>query len=95
MPLADGLILWQMTPSKKCRCKHFCKSAPTPINKEIKAFVIRQLELIADEGQLDALTQFIEDERLSAPAIQVLAAIQSERQMMLCSVHWLKQPMNK
>ena len=57
----------------------FAKALQLPINKEIKAFVIRQLELIADEGQLDALTQFIEDERLSAPAIQVLAAIQSEK----------------
>lgn len=55
------------------------KALQLPIDKEIKAFLISQMELISGEGQIDALIPFVLDERLSAPAVQALAAMKSDK----------------
>lgn len=57
----------------------YAKALQLPLDKEVKAFLIGQMELIADEGQLEVLSKFIDDERLSAPAVQTLSMIQSEK----------------
>jgi HEAT repeat protein len=47
------------------------------IHKETKAFLIRQLSLIAGEGQVSVLSGLINDDYLSAPSVQTLSAIRS------------------
>jgi HEAT repeat protein len=48
-------------------------------DKEIKAFLIRQLRMIADDDNVDALSTFLKDEYLSAPAAQALVSIGTEK----------------
>lgn len=51
------------------------------IDNEIKAMAIRQLERIGTDKNVEALSAFLTDERLAAPAAQALVAIGTENAM--------------
>ncbi|NLU29416.1 MAG: DUF1080 domain-containing protein [Bacteroidales bacterium] len=57
----------------------FAKALKMPLDNDIKAFLIRQLELLGSDEQVNALTPFLTDEKLSAPAIQALATINTAK----------------
>ncbi|RNC65550.1 DUF1080 domain-containing protein [Proteiniphilum sp. X52] len=53
----------------------FEKALAQGLDKEVKAFLIRQLRTIATDDNVDALSAFLTDEYLSDPAAQALASI--------------------
>ncbi len=55
----------------------YAKSLETGLHNEIKAFIIRQLELIGGEENIEVLASFLLDERLVGPASQALATMNS------------------
>ena len=57
----------------------YAKALALPLDNNIKAFVMRQLELIGHEGSITALSGFLGDEFLSAPASQALANMNSKK----------------
>lgn len=57
----------------------FGKVLNQPLDNEVKAFVIRQLGQIGTDNNVEALSAFLKDSRLSAPAAQALASIGSEK----------------
>lgn len=57
----------------------FGKALNQPLDNEVKAFVIRQLGQIGTDNNVEALSAFLKDSRLSAPAAQALASIGSEK----------------
>lgn len=57
----------------------FAKALQLPIDKKIKAFLIRQMELISGEDQIGVLAKLATDKMLSTPAVQALASMQSEK----------------
>ncbi|WP_298648778.1 DUF1080 domain-containing protein [uncultured Proteiniphilum sp.] len=57
----------------------FEKALSQPLDKEIKAFLIRQLRTIATDDNVDVLSAFLTDEQLSAPAAQTLVSIGTEK----------------
>lgn len=67
------------TAKRSVAANAFAKALELSVDKEIKAFIISQLELIGSENQINTLSKLINDERLSAPAVQVLAALQSDK----------------
>lgn len=56
----------------------FEKALTQSIDKENKAFVIRQIAKIGDNSNVPALAAFIDDSRLSGPASQALAQLGTE-----------------
>jgi HEAT repeat protein len=46
-------------------------------DKEVKAFFIHQLKLVAEDKSVEAVSDYIQDERLGAPAIQLLLTVGS------------------
>jgi len=59
----------------------FEKALKQPLDKEVKAFVIRQLRTIATDDNVDVLSGFLTDVHLSGPASQALVSIGTEKQM--------------
>ena len=57
----------------------FGKALNQSLDNEVKAFVIRQLGQIGTDDNVETLSAFLKDKRLSAPAIQALASIESEK----------------
>ena len=57
----------------------FGKALNQSLDNEVKAFVIRQLEQIETYNYLKPLSAFLKDSHLSAPAVQALASIGSEK----------------
>jgi len=57
----------------------FGKALNQPLDNEVKAFVIRQLGQIGTDNKVETLSAFLKDSRLSAPAVQALASIGSEK----------------
>ena len=57
----------------------FGKALNQSLDNEIKAFVIRQLGQIGTDNNVETLSAFLKDTRLSAPAVQALASIGSEK----------------
>jgi len=57
----------------------FEKSLRQPLDKEVKAFVIRQLRTIATDDNVDVLSGFLTDVHLSGPASQALVSIGTEK----------------
>ncbi len=57
----------------------FVKALNQPLDKEVKAFVIRQLEKIGTDNNVETLSALLNDTRLSAPAAQALVSIGSEK----------------
>jgi len=55
------------------------KSLRQPQDKEVKAFVIRQLRTIATDDNVDVLSSFLTDVHLSGPASQALVSIGTEK----------------
>jgi hypothetical protein len=53
----------------------FEKALRQPLDKEVKAFVIRQLRTIATDDNVDVLSGFLTDVHLSGPASQALVSI--------------------
>lgn len=53
----------------------YTKALAQPIDNEIKAFIIRQLERIGDNENVATLASLLNDSRLSAPATQALVSI--------------------
>ena len=54
------------------------KALGLTLDKGIKAFLIRQLEVIGSDENIDILSQFLSDNRLSGPSSQALIALHSE-----------------
>ena len=54
------------------------KALTQPLDDEIKAFLIRRLERIASNEQVNTLASLLSDKRLSGPASRTLAAINTE-----------------
>lgn len=56
--------------------------------RETKAFIIRQLQLLGGDESIEVLSQYLSDESLSGPAARALASIQSEEagQVLLASL---------
>ena len=57
----------------------FGKALNQSLNNEVKAFIIRQLGQIGADNNVEALSAFLNDARLSAPASQALVSIGSEK----------------
>ncbi|MFT3901797.1 MAG: DUF1080 domain-containing protein [Niabella sp.] len=57
----------------------FAKALNMPVNDEIKALLIRQLEQIGTEKQMDVLVPLLNNERLAGPASQALAHFNSRK----------------
>jgi hypothetical protein len=57
----------------------FEKALRQPLDKEVKAFVIRQLRTIATDDNVDVLSGFLNDVYLSDPASQALVSIGTEK----------------
>jgi hypothetical protein len=57
----------------------FEKALKQPLDKEIKAFVIRQLRTIATDDNVDILSGFLTDIQLSDPASQALVSIGTDK----------------
>lgn len=57
----------------------FGKALNQSLDNEVKAFVIRQLGQIGTDNNVETLSAFLKDSRLSAPAVQALASIGSEK----------------
>lgn len=57
----------------------FEKALRQPLDKEVKAFVIRQLRTIATDDNVDVLSGFLTDVYLSDPASQALVSIGTEK----------------
>ena len=55
------------------------KALAQPIDKEIKAFLIRQIRTIAGDENVELLAGFLNDDHLSNPAAQALLTIGSDR----------------
>lgn len=54
-------------------------------DKEVKAFFIHQLKLVAEDKSVEVVSKYLQDERLGAPAVQLLLTVASpaaERQLM-------------
>ena len=54
-------------------------------DKEVKAFFIHQLKLVAEDNSVEVVNEYLKDERLGAPAVQLLLTVASstaERQLM-------------
>lgn len=58
--------------------KTFEKALARPLDKEVKAFLIRQLRTIGTDDNVEALSAFLTDEYLSDPAAQALVSIGTE-----------------
>lgn len=67
------------TQKREIAANAFAKALGEPLNNEVKAFLVRQLALIANDNQINVLSGFIQGKILSAPAIQALAAIGSDK----------------
>ena len=59
--------------------KIYGKALDLQLDNEIKAFIIRQLEMIAGEESIDVLSSLLTDERLAGPSSQVLATMHSSK----------------
>ncbi|WP_026327604.1 DUF1080 domain-containing protein [Proteiniphilum acetatigenes] len=57
----------------------FEKALNQALDKEVKAFLIRQLRTIATDDNVDVLSAFLTDEYLSDPAAQVLVSIGTQK----------------
>jgi len=57
----------------------FAKALNQPLDKEVKAFVIRQLRTIGRDDNVEVLSGLLADEQLSAPASQALVSIGTEK----------------
>lgn len=57
----------------------FAKALNRALDKEVKAFVIRQLRTIGRDDNVDVLSGLLTDEQLSAPASQALVSIGTEK----------------
>ena len=55
------------------------KALGLQLDNEIKAFIIRQLEMIGGEQSIDVLSSLLTDERLAGPASQALATMHSAK----------------
>lgn len=55
------------------------KALKQPLDKEVKAFVIRQLRTIGTDDNVDVLSGLLADEQLTAPASQALVSIGTEK----------------
>ncbi|NLX66140.1 MAG: DUF1080 domain-containing protein [Bacteroidales bacterium] len=55
------------------------KALNQPLDKEVKAFVIRQFRTIAVDDNVDLLSTFLKDEYLSDPAAQALISVATEK----------------
>ncbi len=64
---------------KAIALKAYTKALRQPIDNEIKATLIRQLERIGDDSCIDVLKSLLDNKRLSAPATQALASIGTEK----------------
>lgn len=58
--------------------KAYIKALDMVNERETKAFIIRQLQLLGGDESIDALSGFLNEESLSGPASRALAAIGSE-----------------
>jgi len=57
----------------------FAKALNRVLDKEVKAFVIRQLRTIGSDDNVDVLSGLLADEQLTAPASQALVSIGTEK----------------
>ena len=57
----------------------YSKALSLDLHNETKAFIIRQLELIGGEENIDVLASFLTDERLIGPASQALVTMHSDK----------------
>lgn len=65
--------------TRKVTARAFEKALNQSLDKEVKAFLIRQLRTIGTDDNVGALSTFLTDEHLSAPAAQTLASIGTEK----------------
>lgn len=65
--------------ARNVAAKAYEKALNQPLDKEVKAFVIRQLRMIATDDNVEVLSSFLTDEYLSDPAAQALISIGTEK----------------
>lgn len=58
--------------------KAYCKALEMSPERETKAFIIRQLQIVGHDESVDALKKYLTNESLCAPAAQALASIDSD-----------------
>lgn len=71
---ADGMENDRLTTSEA-----YIKSLSQVSDREVKAFIIRQLEIVAKDEAVDALSSYLNDESLSGPAARALSAIATDK----------------
>lgn len=59
--------------------KAYMKALDMLTDRESKAFIIRQLEILGEDECIDTLASYLNDESLSGPAARALSAIGSEK----------------
>ncbi|MGI6073837.1 MAG: family 16 glycoside hydrolase [Fermentimonas sp.] len=64
--------------NRKIAANAFEKALREPLDKDVKAFVIRQLRTIGDDDNIDVLTEMLGDEYLISPASLALASLDSD-----------------
>jgi HEAT repeat protein len=55
----------------------FLKALAKATDKEVKAFFIHQLKLVAEDKSVEAVSDYLQDERLGAPAVQLIMTVAS------------------
>ena len=56
----------------------YIKALDMTDNKDVKAFIIRQLQIVGKDESVEKLSSFISDESLSGPACRALVSIKSD-----------------
>ena len=69
----------------------YLKALDKVSERETKAFIIRQLQLMGKDECIDALTSYLNDENLSGPAARALASIGSENSAKALSASLLRR----
>lgn len=66
-------------PQRTIAANAFEKALNQPLDKEVKAFVIRQLRTIGTDDNVEVLSEFLSDDQLSSPASLALVSIGTEK----------------
>lgn len=65
-------------PNRQIAADAFEKALQRPIDREVKAYVIRQLRTIGRDNNVELLSTFLQDDYLSSPSSMALVSIGTE-----------------
>lgn len=95
----NGLAHYAARPAgesdRKLVVDAFIKALDSASNEEVKAFLIRQIQLVGRDESVEPLAEYLEDERLCDPASQALVAVGTKyaENELLQAVTSVKEPL--